>query len=99
MRVLIAVASRHGATVEIAETIGSARGGEGTQVDVVDIDDVHGLGDCDAVVLGIGRPPVLSCGEARLWRRGRSRWEAPGRLSSRRCDRETRTTATPATTC
>jgi menaquinone-dependent protoporphyrinogen oxidase len=52
MRVLIAVASRHGATVEIAETIGSALGGEGTQVDVVDIDDIHGLGDYDAVVLG-----------------------------------------------
>jgi menaquinone-dependent protoporphyrinogen oxidase len=52
MRVLIAVASRHGATAEIAETISSALGGECTRVDVVDIDDVHGLGDYDAVVLG-----------------------------------------------
>jgi menaquinone-dependent protoporphyrinogen oxidase len=52
MRVLVAAASRHGATAEIAETIGGALSGQRTQADVVDIDDVHGLGDYDAVVLG-----------------------------------------------
>ena len=49
MRVLVAAASRHGATAEIAETIGGALSGQGAQADVVDIDDVHGLGDYDAV--------------------------------------------------
>jgi menaquinone-dependent protoporphyrinogen oxidase len=52
MRVVVAAASRHGATAEIAETIGGALSGHGTRADVVDIDDVHGLGDYDAVVLG-----------------------------------------------
>ena len=52
MRVLVAAAGRHGATAEIAETIGGALSGQGAQADVVDIDDVHGLGGYDAVVLG-----------------------------------------------
>jgi hypothetical protein len=52
MRVLVAAAGRHGATAEIAETIGGALSGQRTQVDVVGIDDVRGLGDYDAVVLG-----------------------------------------------
>jgi menaquinone-dependent protoporphyrinogen oxidase len=52
MRVLVAAAGRHGATAEIAETIGGELTKEGMKVDVVDVDDVHGLGDYDAVVLG-----------------------------------------------
>ncbi|MEA2279621.1 MAG: menaquinone-dependent protoporphyrinogen oxidase [Solirubrobacteraceae bacterium] len=52
MRVLIAAASRHGATAEIAETIGCALRGARVEADAVDIDDVPGLGDYDAVVLG-----------------------------------------------
>ena len=52
MRVLVAAAGLHGATAEIAETIGLALTGAGMDVDVVDVDDVHGLGDYDAVVLG-----------------------------------------------
>ena len=52
MRVLVAAAGRHGATAEIAETIGGELTKEGMDVDVVDVDDVHGLGDYDAVVLG-----------------------------------------------
>jgi menaquinone-dependent protoporphyrinogen oxidase len=52
MRILIAAASRHGATAEIAETMGGVLDARGMQVDIVDIDDVRGLGDYDAVVLG-----------------------------------------------
>jgi menaquinone-dependent protoporphyrinogen oxidase len=52
MRILVVAASRHGATAEIAEAIGGALSGQRTQTDVVDIDDVHGLGEYDAVVLG-----------------------------------------------
>ena len=52
MRVLVAAAGRHGATAEIAETIGGELTKAGVDVDVVDVDDVHGLGDYDAVVLG-----------------------------------------------
>jgi menaquinone-dependent protoporphyrinogen oxidase len=52
MRVLVAAASRHGATAEIAEAIAGALSGQRTLADVVDIDDVRGLGEYDAVVLG-----------------------------------------------
>jgi menaquinone-dependent protoporphyrinogen oxidase len=52
MRVLVAAASRHGATAEIAETIGGVLSGRLAHVDVVDVDDVDRLGDYDAVVLG-----------------------------------------------
>ncbi|WP_298455716.1 flavodoxin domain-containing protein [uncultured Cellulomonas sp.] len=52
MRVLLAVASRHGATREIADRIATELAGEGHVVDVVDPVDVDDLGPYDAVVLG-----------------------------------------------
>jgi menaquinone-dependent protoporphyrinogen oxidase len=52
MRVLVAAASRHGATAEIGGAIGGALRGADLEADVVDIGEVHTVGDYDAVVLG-----------------------------------------------
>jgi menaquinone-dependent protoporphyrinogen oxidase len=52
MRVLIAVASRHGATYEIAESVGRTLEDRGLEVQVARIEDVDGVSGCDAVVLG-----------------------------------------------
>ena len=52
MRVLVAVASKHGATEEIAATIGRALGIRGLDVDVRAVGDVAGLDPYGAVVLG-----------------------------------------------
>ena len=52
MRVLVAAASRHGSTQEIAETIGDAISAGGTEVTVARIEDGPGLAGHDAVVLG-----------------------------------------------
>ena len=52
MRVLVAVASKHGATEEIAATIGRALDVRGLDVDVRTVDDVAGLAPYEAVVLG-----------------------------------------------
>ena len=52
MKVLVAVASKHGATEEIAATIGRALGVRGLDVDVTRVDDVAGLDPYEAVVLG-----------------------------------------------
>lgn len=52
MRVLIAVASRHGATREIADEIKTALEAEGLTVDVVDAASDTALETYDAVVLG-----------------------------------------------
>lgn len=60
MAVLVAVASRHGATVEIADAIGIAIHGRGFRVDVVRLTEPAGSGstpdpaDYEAVVLGSG---------------------------------------------
>lgn len=52
MRVLVAAASRHGATHEIAAAIGRELRERGLVADVRDIDDVGDLGGFDACVLG-----------------------------------------------
>ncbi len=52
MTVLVAVASRHGATHEIAETIGRRLVEGGLEVDVQRVEDVRDPSQYDAVVLG-----------------------------------------------
>jgi menaquinone-dependent protoporphyrinogen oxidase len=52
MTVLVAAASRHGATFEIAERIGSDLADRGVDVEVKELDDVAGVDRYDAVVLG-----------------------------------------------
>src|SRR5262245_43371116 len=52
MRVLVAAASRHGATAEIAEAIGDVLRVHGVDVDVKPAEEVHGLTGYGAVVLG-----------------------------------------------
>ncbi|MDO8108531.1 flavodoxin domain-containing protein [Isoptericola sp. b441] len=52
MRVMVAVASRHGATREIGEAIADVLRGAGFDVDVTDPDDVEDVEPFDAVVLG-----------------------------------------------
>lgn len=52
MRVLVAVASRHGATREIGEAIAEVLQGDGFDVEVVDPDDVDDVDPYGAVVLG-----------------------------------------------
>jgi menaquinone-dependent protoporphyrinogen oxidase len=52
MAVLVAVASRHGATREIAEAIAQALRDEGLQAELADAADVTGVTGYDAVVLG-----------------------------------------------
>jgi len=52
--VLVAAASRHGATFEIADAIGRALDERGLDVQVACADDVDAVGGYDAVVLGSG---------------------------------------------
>lgn len=52
MRVLVAVASRHGSTREIGQAIADVLRGSGFLVDVHDPDDVEAIADYEAVVLG-----------------------------------------------
>ncbi len=52
MRVLVAVASRHGATTGIAEAIGRGLRSRGIDADVVQVDEVEDLVGYEAVVLG-----------------------------------------------
>jgi menaquinone-dependent protoporphyrinogen oxidase len=52
MRVLVAAASRHGATQEIAEAIGRVLEEQGIEVDVWPIDEVETPATYDACVLG-----------------------------------------------
>jgi menaquinone-dependent protoporphyrinogen oxidase len=52
MRVLIAAATRHDATREIAEAIGAALAERGIDTEARPIDEVTDLSDYDAVVLG-----------------------------------------------
>jgi menaquinone-dependent protoporphyrinogen oxidase len=52
MRILIAVASKHGATTEIAQRIGEELEGRGLEVTAGSADQTHDLAGYDAVVLG-----------------------------------------------
>jgi|NGEPerStandDraft_6_1074524.scaffolds.fasta_scaffold30115_1 menaquinone-dependent protoporphyrinogen oxidase len=52
MKILVTVASKHGATSEIAETIGSELAKSGLEVIVVPVQDVRTIKEYDAVVLG-----------------------------------------------
>ena len=52
MKVLVAVASRHGSTREIGEAVAEVLAGAGFGVDVLDPDDVESVERYDAVVLG-----------------------------------------------
>ena len=52
MTVLVAHASRHGATTEIAEALGRELCARGVDADVKRADEVGGFDDYDAVVLG-----------------------------------------------
>src|SRR5215207_3329935 len=58
MRVLIAFASRHGATYEIAEAIGRALADRGLNTHVARVEDVDGVADFDAVVLAARSTPA-----------------------------------------
>lgn len=52
MRILIAVASKHGATWEIAQTMGEALGARGHAVELVPPDPNLALREYDAVIIG-----------------------------------------------
>lgn len=52
MKVLVAYASRHGATAGIAEAIGKGLAARGHEVDVADVEDVATVDDYEAFVLG-----------------------------------------------
>lgn len=54
MKVLVSAASKHGATAEIAETIGAALASDGLEVDVRRPEDVTTTAPYNAVVLGSG---------------------------------------------
>jgi menaquinone-dependent protoporphyrinogen oxidase len=54
MKVLVTVASKHGATAEIVRAIGNKLLTLGFEVDVVPADDVESVRPYDAVVLGSG---------------------------------------------
>ena len=52
MRVLVAAASKHGATAEIADRIGEVLGGGGLEVTVTPADHAHDVEGYEAVILG-----------------------------------------------
>jgi menaquinone-dependent protoporphyrinogen oxidase len=52
MKVLVAVASKHGATQEIAEAIGRGLGERGLDAEVKPVDDVVDVARYEAIVLG-----------------------------------------------
>ena len=52
MKVLVSAASRHGATVEVAATIGAALGSAGLEAHVVTPDEVERVDGYDAAVIG-----------------------------------------------
>ena len=52
MTVLVAAATRHGATMEIAEWVGARLAESGADVEVRSVDEVGDLGRYDAVVVG-----------------------------------------------
>ena len=54
MKALVTAASKHGATLEIAETIARVLEEHGLSAELVDIDEVRNLGSYDAYVVGSG---------------------------------------------
>jgi menaquinone-dependent protoporphyrinogen oxidase len=52
MTVLVAAASRHGSTAEIAAAIGGVLSARGLDTEIADVEDVSSLEGYDAVVLG-----------------------------------------------
>ncbi len=54
MKVLVAVASKHGATMEIGQVIEASIRSSGLDVDLKRIEDVSNLGAYDALVIGSG---------------------------------------------
>jgi len=54
MNVLVAVASKHGATMEIGQVIEASLRSGGLEVDLQPVEEVDGLDGYDAVVLGSG---------------------------------------------
>lgn len=52
MRVLVAVASKHGSTREIAETLAEELREQGLVTDLQDVGDVRDLSGCEAIILG-----------------------------------------------
>jgi menaquinone-dependent protoporphyrinogen oxidase len=54
MKILVAVASKHGATMEIGQVIEASLRSSGLDVDLVRIEDVSSLSPYDALVIGSG---------------------------------------------
>ncbi len=54
MKVLVAVASKHGATMEIGQVIEASLHSSGLDVEFMRVEDVASLGPYDALVLGSG---------------------------------------------
>ena len=54
MKVLVAVASKHGATMEIGQVIEASLRSSGLDVEFMRVEDVANLGPYDALVLGSG---------------------------------------------
>jgi menaquinone-dependent protoporphyrinogen oxidase len=54
MRILVAAASRHGATLEIAEAIGDELTLRGIEANVLPVQEVECIDEYDAIVLGSG---------------------------------------------
>jgi len=54
MKVLVAVASKHGATMEIGQVIEASLHSSGLDVEFMRVEDVANLGPYDALVLGSG---------------------------------------------
>ncbi|RKY15905.1 MAG: flavodoxin, partial [Planctomycetota bacterium] len=54
MKVLVAVASKHGATMEIGQVIEASLHSAGLDVEFMRVEDVASLGPYDALVLGSG---------------------------------------------
>jgi menaquinone-dependent protoporphyrinogen oxidase len=52
MRALVAVASQHGATREIADMIGATIAGRGIETDICEVEDAPALAGYDAFVVG-----------------------------------------------
>lgn len=71
-RVLVAYASKHGSTQEIAEAIGAELRGAGIGVEVVPAGRVRSLDDYDAVILGSGLYSATWLREANRFVRARA---------------------------
>jgi menaquinone-dependent protoporphyrinogen oxidase len=54
MRVLVAVASRHGSTMEIGRAIAETLVAEGLAAELHPVEELEGLGEFDAAVIGSG---------------------------------------------